>query len=90
MEETDAGAVDITDGSAFDWPRWLAKIRGTQTVIWNGVVVQNNTKIEGHTPYVGLPEYKPHGKGPIRLQDHNSEVSYRNIWIRDLERKSKE
>jgi len=54
------------------------------TVIWNGVVVQNNTEILGHTPYVGYPEYTPHGDGPIRLQDHNSEVSYRNIWIREL------
>ena len=35
--ETDAGAVDVTDDSAFDWPRWLAKIRGAQTVIWNGI-----------------------------------------------------
>ncbi|HLR26748.1 MAG TPA: DUF1080 domain-containing protein [Fodinibius sp.] len=60
------------------------------TVIWNGVVVQNNTKIKGNTPYVGLPEYKPHGKAPIRLQDHNSKVSYRNIWIRDLDRKDEE
>ncbi|SMO40030.1 3-keto-disaccharide hydrolase [Gracilimonas mengyeensis] len=55
------------------------------TVIWNGVVVQNNTEIKGHTPYIGLPEYGAHGAGPIRLQDHNSEVSYRNIWIRELD-----
>lgn len=54
------------------------------TVIWNGVVVQNNTEIEGHTAYIGLPEYNAHGAGPIRLQDHNSEVSYRNIWVREL------
>lgn len=55
------------------------------TVVWNGVVVQNNTKILGHTPYVGYPEYKEHGNAPLRLQDHNSEVSYRNIWIREIE-----
>lgn len=55
------------------------------TVIWNGVVVQNNTEILGDTPYIGLPEYTPHGDAPIRLQDHNSEVSYRSIWIRKLE-----
>ncbi|MEX0983374.1 MAG: DUF1080 domain-containing protein [Bacteroidales bacterium] len=54
------------------------------TVIWNGVVVQNNTEILGHTPYVGYPQYTLHSDGPIRLQDHNSEVSYRNIWIREL------
>lgn len=56
------------------------------TVVWNGVIVQNNTEIKGHTPYIGLPEYTAHGKAPIRLQDHNSKVSYRNIWIRHLER----
>lgn len=55
------------------------------TVIWNGVVVQNNTEIKGHTPYVGLPEYTEHGDGPIRLQDHDSKVSFRNIWIRKLD-----
>jgi len=52
------------------------------TVIWNGVVVQNNYELKGHTPYIGLPEYNAHGEGPLRLQDHASEVSYRNIWIR--------
>ena len=56
------------------------------TVVWNGVVVQNNTEIKGPTVYIGLPEYSAHGKAPIRLQDHNSEVSYRNIWIRSLDR----
>jgi len=55
------------------------------TVIWNGVVVQNNYELKGHTPYIGLPEYTAHGEGPIRLQDHASEVSYRNIWIRELQ-----
>lgn len=54
------------------------------TVIWNGVVVQNNVEIKGNTEYIGLPEYQSHGKAPIRLQDHNSKVSYRNIWIREL------
>ena len=55
------------------------------TVIWNGVVVQNNFVLKGHTPYIGLPEYTAHGDAPIRLQDHNSEVSYRNIWVRRLD-----
>lgn len=54
------------------------------TVIWNGVVVQNNVEIKGNTEYIGLPEYETHGNAPIRLQDHNSKVSYRNIWVREL------
>ncbi|NBC05012.1 MAG: DUF1080 domain-containing protein [Bacteroidetes bacterium] len=55
------------------------------TVIWNGVVVQNNTEIYGPTEYIGYPEYEAHGKAPIQLQDHDSKVSYRNIWIRPLD-----
>lgn len=55
------------------------------TVIWNGVVVQNNYVLKGHTPYIGLPEYTAHGEAPIRLQDHASRVSYRNIWVRRLD-----
>ena len=54
------------------------------TVIQNGIVVQNHYMLKGHTPYIGLPEYKKHGDGPIMLQDHDNPVSYRNIWIRNL------
>lgn len=57
------------------------------TVIHNGVVVQNNTTIQGTTEYIGLPSYKAHGPAPIRLQDHgdpSEPISYRNIWIREL------
>lgn len=57
------------------------------TVLHNGVVIQNNTRIDGHTPNVGLPAYTKHGKGPIRLQDHadpSQPISYRNIWLREL------
>jgi len=54
------------------------------TVILNGVLVQNHTAIQGTTPYIGQPEWHPHGKGPIRLQDHNNPTSFRNIWIREI------
>jgi hypothetical protein len=56
------------------------------TVIHNGVVVQNCVSLRGPTVYTGIPEYfsKPHGPGPIMLQDHGNPVSYRNIWIREL------
>lgn len=57
------------------------------TIIHNGVVIQNNTQITGHTPNTGLPRYKVHGKGPIRLQDHrdpSAPISFRNIWIREM------
>lgn len=54
------------------------------TVIHNGVVVQNNVAVWGPTEYIGLPVYKEHGKGPLRLQDHGNPVSFRNIWVREL------
>jgi len=57
------------------------------TVIHNGVVVQNNTRINGTTAYIGFPEVKEHGDGPIMLQAHgdpSKAISFRNIWIREL------
>lgn len=54
------------------------------TVIHNGIVVQNHTKIQGTTEYKGQPQIMTHGKGPISLQEHGNAVSYRNIWIREL------
>ncbi len=58
----------------------------TVTVLHNGVLVQNHVKLRGPTEFIGIPEYsvKPHGAGPIVLQDHGNPVSYRNIWIREL------
>ena len=57
---------------------------GYVTVIHNGVVVQNHTKILGTTEWIGAPKIIPHGCAPIQLQDHDNFVSFRNIWIREL------
>jgi hypothetical protein len=54
------------------------------TVLHNGVLVQDDTVIAGTTEYRGPPSYSPHGCAPISLQDHDSEVSFRNIWVREL------
>ncbi len=57
------------------------------TVLHNGVLVQNNTALKGDTPYIGQPEYRKHGKEPIKLQAHGDKsepISYRNIWVREL------
>lgn len=56
------------------------------TVFHNGVVVQNNFELKGPTVYTGIPNYKAHpDELPIVLQDHSNPVSFRNIWVRELE-----
>jgi hypothetical protein len=59
----------------------------TVTLLHNGVLVQDHFIIEGTIKYIGWPKYEAHGKAPIMLQDHgdNSRVSYRNIWVRELD-----
>ncbi|WP_233164029.1 3-keto-disaccharide hydrolase [Snuella sedimenti] len=59
----------------------------TITVLHNNVLIQDHVEIKGTTEYIGWPKNKPHGKAPLMLQDHgdNSGVSYRNIWVRELE-----
>lgn len=59
--------------------------RARMTVLHNGVLVQDNTEILGPTSWIKHRRYAE-GKttGAIRLQDHGSQVRYRNIWIRRL------
>ena len=56
------------------------------TVLFNGVVVQDNTELLGPTRHKLLTKYpKTHPeKGPIKLQDHGHPVRFRNIWVREL------
>jgi hypothetical protein len=54
------------------------------TVLQNGVLVQNNISLFGHTEYIGIPKYLAHGPAGLELQDHGNPVSYRNIWVRKL------
>ena len=56
----------------------------TVTVFHNGVLVQNHWEIKGVTAYIGLHRYTAHGEDVLSLQDHSNEVSYRNIWVREL------
>ena len=58
---------------------------GRLTVIQNGILVQNNIEIKGTTPYIGLPKNPAHEDGPLLLQDHGNPVSYRNIWVREID-----
>jgi hypothetical protein len=58
------------------------------TVLFNGVLVENNIELLGPTQYIGTPGYRaPHGPAPIKLQAHGDKsepLSFRNIWVREL------
>ncbi|HLK61088.1 MAG TPA: DUF1080 domain-containing protein [Chthonomonadaceae bacterium] len=54
------------------------------TVVQNGLVVHHHKALRGPTGHRNIPEYAPHGDGPIRLQDHGDLVRFRNIWVRPL------
>ena len=56
------------------------------TVLHNGVLIQDNFKIEGATVHGMRAKYHPHpDKLPLLLQDHDHPVRYRNIWLRELQ-----
>lgn len=72
-------------------PRFLedgtVKSPARVTVLYNGILVQNNFELKGDTPYIGQPTYVKHGPAPIKLQAHGDKsepISYRNIWVREL------
>lgn len=63
------------------------KTKAKATVLFNGVVVENNFELWGPTLYIGHPVYKAHGAEPIKLQAHGDKskpLSFRNIWVREL------
>ncbi len=57
----------------------------TITMFFNGVLVHDEWQLDG-PPYNKryAPPAKHPAKLPIRLQDHNSPVAYRNVWIREI------
>ncbi len=58
----------------------------TITVFHNGVLIQNHFELRGPTVFIGEPAYEAHpAKLPLSLQDHTNLVSYRNIWVRELD-----
>jgi hypothetical protein len=55
------------------------------TAFLNGVLVQNRQPWLGGTIWRKVGTYEAHADtAPIQLQDHNSPVSFRNIWVRPL------
>ena len=55
------------------------------TAFLNGVLVQNRQPLLGTTIWRKVAHYEAHrDAAPLQLQDHDSPVSFRNIWVRPL------
>jgi hypothetical protein len=55
------------------------------TIFFNGVVVQNRKEAIGRMAHRQVGTYAPHApEEPLMLQDHDTPVRFRNIWIRRL------
>ncbi len=70
----------------FRAPRFNEKNEMTEcariTVIQNGICIQNNVLLHRATPG-GIHEI-PVKEGPLMLQDHGNEVTFRNVYIETL------
>lgn len=64
----------------------------TFTVLFNGVLVQDNAPAIGPTRHKELARYGTDlpEKGPIQLQDHGDPVKFRNIWVRAISPKDQQ
>jgi hypothetical protein len=55
------------------------------TIVYNGVLVQDNAVLTGPTAHKQRPPYVKHDdKLQLVLQDHGDPVRFRNIWVREL------
>jgi len=54
------------------------------TVFHNGVMTQNHEQVLGTTMHRAVGVYTPHGDLPLELQNHNTPVRYRYVWVRRL------
>ncbi|MDR2463163.1 MAG: DUF1080 domain-containing protein [Verrucomicrobiales bacterium] len=52
------------------------------TVYINGILVQNNIPFDGVSVYQPREPYKKHAdRLPLKVQYHNEQVAFRNVWI---------
>ena len=73
----------IFHGPRFDADGKVVR-KATFTVLHNGVLVQDHVALTAqtdgdHQPYKPIPTQMP-----LKLQDHNHPVRFRNIWIREI------
>jgi hypothetical protein len=55
------------------------------TIIYNGVLVQDDVALTGPTAHKARPPYARHAdRLPLILQDHGDPVRFRNVWLREL------
>ncbi len=55
------------------------------TIFHNGVLVQNHQQFIGQMAHKIIRPYEPHPpEAPLQLQNHDTPVRYRNIWVRKL------
>jgi hypothetical protein len=74
----------IFRGPRFDAAAGLVRAASV-TVLFNGVLVQDDVEMLGATAHAARAKYSAHEEtGSIRLQDHGDPISFRNIWVRPL------
>ena len=55
------------------------------TVLANGILLHHRKEISGRMSHRVVGTYEPHGaEEPLGLQNHDTGVRYRNIWVRRL------
>ncbi len=74
----------IFRGPRFDASAGIVRTASV-TLLFNGVLVQDNVEMLGATAHAARAKYSPHGEtGPIKIQDHGDPLKFRNIWVRPL------
>ena len=73
----------VFHGPRFDAAGKLTRA-ATVTVFHNGVLVQDHVTVVGRTDGDHQAYQQTPTKLPLKLQDHNHPVRFRNIWIREI------